>query len=250
MLVRAALAPSLLLLTAHGFALIAGRHARLVVVRASDLDEGDALLAEAVGALQDLRVAVASERVERARDCYARVADAPTRADREDLARSVDAQVQRLLERTRAARNDALAAQRAATTTDTAGDGLMRDAVFCSGPARLRRRARRRRRRQGKLCATVVGPRNSLGNSTRPSTSSRSAPRATKPGASRSGPSANELLRRGKALVAERISRRGATSTVSSRLYSSRRQLQSPGPVCFKSFPAESIFTPPSPRLR
>ena len=73
---RAALVPSLLLLTAHGFALIAVRHARLVVVRASDLDEGDALLAEAVGALQDLRVAVASERVERARDCYARVADA------------------------------------------------------------------------------------------------------------------------------------------------------------------------------
>ena len=129
MLVRAALVPSLLLLTAHSFALIAVRHARLVVVRASDLDEGDALLAEAVGALKDLRVAVASERVERARDCYARVADAPTRADREDLARSVDAQVQRLLERTRAARNDALAAQRAATTTDTAGDGLMRDAV-------------------------------------------------------------------------------------------------------------------------
>ena len=50
MLVRAALVPSLLLLTAHSFALIAVRHARLVVVRASDLDEGDALLAEAVGA--------------------------------------------------------------------------------------------------------------------------------------------------------------------------------------------------------
>ena len=128
-MLRAALVPSLLLLTAHSFALIAVRHARLVVVRGSDLDEGDALLAEAVGALQDLRVAVASERVERARDCYARVADAPTRADREDLARSVDTQVQRLLERTRAARSDALAAQRAATTTDTAGDGLMRDAV-------------------------------------------------------------------------------------------------------------------------
>ena len=60
-----AVVSSLLLLTAHGFALIAVRHARLVVVRASDLDEGDALLAEAVGALQDLRVAVASERVER-----------------------------------------------------------------------------------------------------------------------------------------------------------------------------------------
>ena len=143
-MLRAALVPSLLLLRAHSFALIAVRHARLVVVRGSDLDEGDALLAEAVGALQDLRVAVASERVERARDCYARVADAPTRADREDLARSVDAQVQRLLERTRAARNDALAAQRAATTTDTAGDGLMRDAVsalarqdYAAAPPRL-----------------------------------------------------------------------------------------------------------------
>lgn len=202
---RAALVPSLLLLTAHGFALIAVRHARLVVVRGSDLDEGDALLAEAVGALQDLRVAVASERVERARDCYARVADAPTRADREDLARSVDAQVQRLLERTRAARNDALAAQRAATTTDTAGDGLMRDAV--SALARQDYAAARAAvddARESFARDGVVGREAALGNlyasiNVEQERAARDEARREQERSERE----QELLRRGKALVAE-----------------------------------------------
>ena len=133
------------------------------------------------------------------------MADAPTRADREDLARSVDAQVQRLLERTRAARNDALAAQRAATTTDTAGDSLMRDAV--SALARQDYAAARAAvddARESFARDGVVGREAALGNlyasiNVEQERAARDEARREQERSERE----QELLRRGKALVAE-----------------------------------------------
>jgi len=219
-MLRAALVSSLVLLTAHSFARVAVRDARVVVVRASDLDEGDAFLAEAVGALQDLRVAVASERVEAARDCYIRVADASTRADREDLARSVDAQVQRIIEQMRAVRSDALAAQRTATPTDTAGDGLMRDAV--SALARqdyTTARAAVDDARESFARDGVAGREGILGNlyasiNVEQERAARDEARRVQERSERE----QEMLRRGKSLVAEqriaddRVRRHGAAN--------------------------------------
>mmetsp|Transcript_4999 Transcript_4999/g.14814 ORF Transcript_4999/g.14814 Transcript_4999/m.14814 type:complete len:235 (-) Transcript_4999:95-799(-) len=108
-----------------------------LIARRGALEDGDVHLAEAVTALRDRRASAARDLVALARGCYADVADAARRQDREDLVAALEAQLDAVEATAAAVRAEARAAldakRKAAPSTDTAGDRLVREAAAALG---------------------------------------------------------------------------------------------------------------------